>query len=71
MSDFIGYLFELLLQRRWIRRTVILVVAVGAFYNWGTTTTEGWIALAILVAFGVTYEIADRVISRRRLNRQG
>jgi hypothetical protein len=70
MSDFFGYLFELLLQKRLIRRVVILVLIVGTFYNAGKSTTEGWIALAILIAFGVFYEIADFVTSRRRANRQ-
>lgn len=71
MSDFIGYLFELLLQKRWIRRVVILALIFGIFYNSAKSTTESWIALANLIAFGVIYEVADFVTLRRRANRQG
>lgn len=66
MSDFFGYLMELLLQKRLIRRLIIGVLIVGAFYNSNTSTIESRAALAILIAFGLIYEIADFVVTRRR-----
>ncbi|OYU50297.1 MAG: hypothetical protein CFE31_01705 [Rhizobiales bacterium PAR1] len=66
MSEFLFFLFEVLIQKRLIRRIILGVLSIWAIYTIKTSTKESWIALGILAAVGLALEIADYWIARRR-----
>jgi hypothetical protein len=70
MSDFIGYLFELILTNRWPRRILlggllVLVVAMG-----GLASQKGWISIGVFGGLLLFLEIIDILATRSRASRK-
>ncbi|MCZ8259738.1 MAG: hypothetical protein O9333_06375 [Beijerinckiaceae bacterium] len=70
MSDFIGYLFELILMARWPRRILLggllaIVVVMG-----GLTSQKGWISIGVIGGLLLFLEILDVVAARSRASRK-
>lgn len=66
MSDFIGYLFELILMNRWPRRILLggllaIIVAMG-----GLTSRQGWISLGVIGGLLLFLEGLDHLAARKR-----
>jgi hypothetical protein len=70
MSDFIGYLFELILTNRWPRRILlggflVLAVAMG-----GLASQTGWISIGVFGGLLLFLEIIDVLAARSRASRK-
>lgn len=66
MSDFIGFLIEMILMAKWPRRLIlggILAVIIGMG---GLATRDGWIGIAVVGGLLLFLEVLDVFVARQR-----
>jgi hypothetical protein len=66
MSDFIGFLMEMILMAKWPRRLIlggILAVIIGMG---GLASREGWIGIAVIGGLLLFLEVIDVFVASKR-----